>query len=607
MVVRLEWGGLSLVGESYPAGALFTVDAKADGTGFGNPEAVVTAVRSRLQNGSLASVASYDNRVGTVTVQVEADTYDGLAAGEAALMGQASVEGFNTLAWSPNAALARATVFDVVYAVLRFEFDDLNEVRLRRRFTVEFNSLPFGREETLTTVQATSATPPPAPTVVVVDSGSSVAGWSTGDEPAPGVSQTSPLSTNGRIFTQVQNSNGQQTPFGLRFTGTIDVSVTKYIYVDYVAEADVGPSGNLNGRDGYVSSRLSAAGGVEMTIFVVSELILANGLSRAYFQVPVGFPNTATGVVFNVGLLNGRFDGAFSIDQVVRTNVIEVTGTNRQKNRSLSIGGSAPAQASLAITASSGTMLGKGTLLYTRTRSTGFQPNLRPWLVSSATLTVDPAMVSGSRHTLGPNSVYRFPAARIRPAAHALVGLLRTATTGTYTITWSASLTSPTGTYVPEAVVIASGSTNVSMTADAMHSFFDIANIHLPPVLVASDSDRTITLTIGGPAGVIVDDFYLADLDNGVMSLLDTDGLTRLEVRTPNLESPEESVWGGYAAGGAATGLIRQDYRLRSLGQHVFPPGAVEVFTVTTGTEASALTAMYHRSYHSNVGAPVAA
>jgi hypothetical protein len=610
---RLTWGSTSLLPTTAEADAFrngtqaYLIEATADGTTWGNPEAVIAQVRSHLQDGSLAAVTSYDNREGVVQLRVTSKTYAGLDAGGLALAKEQRVPGYSTLTWTPNVSLAVPTVFDVVYSTLAWQFDDMAEATLgdrplRRTFAATFELLPFGRDVAATTVQATS--PPPATvTTALVNAASSTTGWTASVD---GASATVNAAGGSYVGVTMLANTAVRVAL-LKITASIPMVTTSVIAVDWLFAGS--PVRNVRGHPNLAG--VVAGAGIEE----LARQSIGGGFNRSWFLIPGSYGSSLTSFAMSLefdtaGYNAGEYSWEFLIDLVTRTNFVPGAGTNRQRIRSLVVGGSARGRASLAITADATKTLGDLTMIYTRTATTGFQPPLRPYRISSATVTTDTTLISGAYNSLGGTAmVFNIPANKFQEAAHDLVLRLRATTAGTYTITWTAALASSANADLTETAQSITGTTSVMFPAANTWQTNEVGLLQLPTVPVGADSTHMIRLTLLASNAVVqIDEGWLFDLDNGVLSWVNTTGLTRLEVRTADLTNPEPSYWGGTVDGGAATGLVRADWRTAplvtstatsggSFAQHYFEPGTIDVFTVTSGTEGSSAAATYYRSW----------
>lgn len=175
----LDLNGLDLIAGTGTEGYL--IEALSDDTTWGNPAAVVTEVLSQLQDGSLASVDSYDNREAIVRVRISGPDGAALAAGEAALVkAVAGTDGRGLLTWTPPADASPPAVFEVVYGHLNFEMDDEAETQTQgpeRMYLLTLVCKPFARSVDKIEVPGLPVNTGAAP--ITIDDGSSVTGWST--------------------------------------------------------------------------------------------------------------------------------------------------------------------------------------------------------------------------------------------------------------------------------------------------------------------------------------------------------------------------------------------------------------------------------------------
>lgn len=342
----LVYGATSLM-MTGAEGLGYRIEASADGTNWGNPAAVVTAVQSRLQDGSLAIVDSYENREASIYVRITASTFDGLSRGEAALVAETRKRGYNTFTWTPSASLATPTVFDVVYGSMAHNFDDLMETQnLLRVFVLTLTCLPFPRLNR-EIVAAAIAAPPATPTTVVVDSGAATTGWA-GSPSAPSVvsgavresptvvsvdngdstsgwsAQKDPASLNTSVssansIVSVSATTNSKVPGGyvgaLR-TGSVNLSGTPFVAIDELIA--VGEFNRLTGFSVLVDGA---------PIPILGNNALGNGYYRLWIK-----PNVSSFASIEV---RANFAAAFpefpdlfsseaarvSVDQIFRSNV----------------------------------------------------------------------------------------------------------------------------------------------------------------------------------------------------------------------------------------------------------------------------------------------
>lgn len=174
--------GLGVMGNLLPDGCL--LEASADGTDWGNPEAVISSIASQLQDGSLESHDRDDNREASVYLKLSAPGVPD--PGRAIGIGQRTVElacewpagQVREMRWTSPLAGAQTTVFEMTTATVqrRMESDwDLDERLSRyRTFTLSIHARPHVRGTAPVTIPAIDAS---GTTTITVDDGSSTTGW----------------------------------------------------------------------------------------------------------------------------------------------------------------------------------------------------------------------------------------------------------------------------------------------------------------------------------------------------------------------------------------------------------------------------------------------
>ena len=139
----LRFGALDWKGERSLAG--WSMHALAEGADLGNADPIYRELAHQLLDGSVKARTGHGNRKAQFDVVVDAAGAGSipLALGAAAL--DLACEHPTTLVFTPPDGLGAATWFEVVAAKADWLFDDLDELRLRRRFRVEIECLPFGQ------------------------------------------------------------------------------------------------------------------------------------------------------------------------------------------------------------------------------------------------------------------------------------------------------------------------------------------------------------------------------------------------------------------------------------------------------------------------------
>lgn len=240
------------------SGYIIEASSSDDGTTWGNPDAVVTSIQSQLLDGSLGKITSFENRAAEIAVRLLAVDMDGLERGEAELMAEVYRDGWNQLVWTP-AGSSNPTVYDVVYGDLQFTFDDLDELRCIRNYTLTLTCLPRPRSDAPVTV-ASLPVQPDDPAVTVINDGSSATGWATTGRkevrrnlcPTPSMGTNASAQITGIVA-------GSPYTFMARFpptssSGFLNVTPTGYLNVAFQSA-----SGNVIGGSHLLSAALSSS------------------------------------------------------------------------------------------------------------------------------------------------------------------------------------------------------------------------------------------------------------------------------------------------------------------------------------------------------------
>lgn len=147
---------------------------------LGDPDEVVMAIVSQLQDGDLERVDRAGNRVANVPLMIDAprSARPGavIAQAQAAVDAACTFDGWTELAWRSELAGSETSIFEVTSASVSTPFSDVVEKFAGARYvTLTIRARPFVRGATPVTIDA----PPVAgSTTTTVDDGSSAAGWS---------------------------------------------------------------------------------------------------------------------------------------------------------------------------------------------------------------------------------------------------------------------------------------------------------------------------------------------------------------------------------------------------------------------------------------------
>lgn len=585
-----------------PSGLAYEINTLAE-LDFGNPEPVVAPIQSLLLDGQLAEVLSYDNRNIVIRVQISAATLADVSAGERDLM--AEVGGRNTLTWRPPDEFSEPTVFDVIWSRFDYTFDDLEEAqRQTRTFVITLNCAPFGRDEDETVVEAVGAgETPPTPATATMDACTATTGWaltSSPSTPSSSVTIIAPFISDGGVRAGFAvGSTGFQTaqpPVWSKLTRTglsADMSTTPYLTITarvfYAGYASTGVEYRING---VVVQPFAHSGGVR------------------YFDASAFGTVTSVEVMAQHQSRRGAGRVEVSVDDISRTNVPPFVGTRRMQNRLLTVGGSARTEASLSLTHET---LALGEVrIYTSAanESSGYQPPLRQYRNNSfgGSATPDSSSVSGGRSMLNAATpeTYDVPASALIAGTHLLEAIIK-GTTGPKAINYSATTLVGSTEY---GTVTGIGLVTLVTTG---WEIVPIASLALPPVALPPGSTAKIRIHIWSASAVEIDEAFIFNTDigrlTGVICGTGTPATggpaSRVWVDTPTLDWPNPSIWLGTTedrsdARHAIGGDLTTGGEVPSQGTHLFEPGEVNLFTLSTGATDVAASLRYHRRHQHN-------
>lgn len=542
---RLTIGAVAVLPDAATETALpYLIEASPDGTTWGNPQAVITSIQSRLQDGSLSAINSYDNRQIDLYLRVRSSTFDGLGAAEAALTAEEQRDGYNTLTWTPSAALAVTSVFDVVTMVLDYDFDDQAENYYERHFVMKMACLPFPRS--LTEVVATAAPNPGAgvtPTITTVDNCSATTGWT-------GLASGNNAGTLNVVAgaVRIQGYEPNQAVVLLSRSGAIDLgSSSPYLVIDYKVEP---PNPNVQRT---VEEPLVGAYFTGNPVPAVMLLTSRGpspdnaGFTRAYYVLPAGTAST-TIATFQLedhfsALIPGPYSAdpniALSIAYVAKANGQPSTSTRRQLQRSIPVAGTVRTQGRLSVqheTAALGEVL---TYAYKDTSLAGYVPNLRQYLASSDTTdNTDTTLYSGGLNKLATPWVAAVPASNIVQGTHRLYARLRNNATPQ---TAARTITVVVETRIGSASLPGAATTTVSLVVApgaGVFGIFDLGSISLPSTLLALPTNGTVRISIQeAGTDLYIDEAWIFNVGIGTLAHVDCGS------GAPSVGGPSKRLW----------------------------------------------------------------
>lgn len=564
----------------------YAIEAMADGTSFGNPEALIEVVKSLLTDGSLAVLEGWDNRQAPIRLRLSAPTSvagPALAEAEKALMLAVQASSKAPLVYVPPAQDAVTCVFDVVAAKLERDVSDgwdIDEIRREYRFyLLTLTCLPFAHPPNTVVVPAL-ALPPGSPTTVVIDTCDSTTGWS--GVSSSNVTGTSLTASSGYVeFAGTGTGSGQPPSIGLTRTGSVTMGATPYLRITISAQNawDTSPDNSFT----------FTAGGVTSLVRPIATAATAGSVDY-YVQPPASFDSMT---------VRGYSYGTEAapiwrrVHEVARTDTIPGSGTTRQRARTAAVSGSAPTQAAIRLFDATPADLGDDILVYT-SRNVNLSPQLRPWRVTSASVTPDTARISGGRNNLSTPMVFRIPTANLNKGTYALLANINAQAPGD--LSWSARMVDAAGSTTLGSTVTTSGT--VSLTTGG-YKVLNLGALSLP--VVSIEGDQLVELTLTGTSDLVVDEGWLFDLDNGALTWVrnTASDLHWIEIRSPELAAARPSVYAGTGAVGSNPVCI--DYMCESFGAHRFEPGLMQVFTVASSSLVTQSELEFYPRYHSHV------
>lgn len=596
----LLFGAANLVGTDAELAANgYRLCVLGDDLTWGNPAAIQRKVNSWLQDGAIVELQGYDNRDDMVVpVLVEGVDLDKVALGEAALMAECGRP--NTLTWTPPDGVGAPTVFSVVMSSLELDTDDLRENLLERVYVLRIQAEPFARSQNMVTV--TVVAPTEEQELVTVDDCSSLTGWAVSYSPpagSPGQPGPSGPNSLGLFFDTVVGQSQNWSPgtgfaqVTLTRTGlSASIATTPYLRVQVSAES--------SGEATQVGLPVFTVDGVvvpvtlqEGTSYWLDTTGLGLGSTIESVAVAAKFQTTSGSTILYIQL---------SVSDISRSNILGSQSTNRQLARTIEVAGSARTQASLSLSDETNA-LGSVLIYSTKSRPGLAQPNLRQFLTSGNTETGDDTTVSGFTSDLTDMHTFDIPAASLQPGGHVLMVRMLSLFGGDYTFDWAAR-SRVGGVNLPDAKP-QEGTIILSMGADAIVT---VANrLNLPPRKLGPNGVVRIELTCFGG---VMDEAWLFNVETGFLTQVDCGTGTpaaggpsnRLWLDAPTVSSPVPALYLGTEADRSDSFHAADE--AESFLVHEFAPPSMNVFTVTTGSDASTVAMSHYPRWHSHAVTP---
>jgi hypothetical protein len=556
------------------------------GSDVGRPENVAEVIDSMLQDGELVSSTRSSNRTMTLNVYIDESDMLTLAQAEAALIAECDKQR-NTFAIDPGDGFGPVTVFDTYRVQPTFVRDDETEAEGLRHYTLSIPAAPFGRsvEEVVTAAVGSGEAPPP-PTTAVIDAASSTTNWHADGGTLSGSGGTVAVGPNSwpKIYYQ----------------GTVDMTSTPYLIVDWKVETSVGPK--------YVRSfsmqYIDAAGASRSLTPIAKGVAAIAGYTRSYYWLPPGvvtkFFFDATAIRPNAGAPDTwATDVTVRIDSLTRTDQPPWVGTARQGARTLQVEGSARTQGALAIEHET-SALGR-VLAYTwPDDGSGYLPPLVSRWVSGTAATIDTSLVSGGYRNIDTAQTFDIPAAQVPEGSYLLLARVRSDTASTQSITYTAQGRMGSTAIGP----LVSGAGPVVFGSTGAWQIVVLGRVTLPTVDMSAATSGTVRVTLAATdaaaSNIDLDEAWLFNTTVGALTVVDcktgTPGAggpsNRLWIETATVDRPLPTLLRGYAADQSDAFYVGAD--AAAWGMHDFTPPTMNVFTVTTNALDAAVTLRHY-------------
>lgn len=598
---------------------VYWFSALAEGTSWGEPQPVEVAVASLLRDGQLVESTGNGNREVTLRVTVHSTDPVGLAEGRARL--DRATGKRTTLVWRDSDY--PATVFDVETSavVAPGGFDDLEYKRNELTVGLRLVCLPFTRS--LEPVVDDAGTPP-SDAGTLLSNLESTTGWAQ---------YQSPFGVGGAIGTEYTVSGSVFFEGAGSLRAKPYYAYTEYGYPTVLfgwADQVTGWSYST-GTGGYLSIRLKGSH-ADLTVDSLIMTTVENGAETVSpfaaersadgwvrYVWPVDGSLTVTGLKFSLFMQYPRASQSDNGTDIYAYyddfRVVASATTDKQIVKQLTVEGSARTTGSLLVAAPDDAVaLGEVMVVTAPTASipAGYTPDARRW-VAVGSSTADANAPHGSYYS--PNGAYGVggaafdvPASMFTPGPYVAV-LAASRTAGEIEWRIRAGLT-VAGTQVGEFSEV--GQNIASYTADVYH-LMPMGVLYLPPVPVLSpDSTVKVRFEFYGNGGgaMRIDDLYLipawavggravADysiIDCGTGTVGVGEASSHLWLDSPSAAQPQGGYWRGPDASKQLAVSAWPD--AVKPGPHVFEPGDLTAFVVSTAAQGPRVELTYFPSWH---------
>lgn len=580
MTHSLTLGSLLLTDSTPDDNHGYIFNVLADGVGFGVAAGAQEIVTSLLADGDLVRTTRYGNREVTFLVEITGPDLGSLAQGEAAL--RSEVGRGNSLTWQAPDVLSVPTVFDVLTSGMSQTFDDLDELRRRRTFSVTLTCAPFARSANAIVVPAL-APPPITPSTVVVDLCSATTGWAA--EPGDSL-----FIDSGSVRTTVPGGVAGNNTLTLTRAASIDVTAHPFLEIDWYAS--LSPAAVAGGTP--VPAPIVTAAGVTLPEAARFYLSSSGGFSwfRSHHSVTQGQLNSG----FSVKLTNLGADpgggASLSIAEVRKSNV-NPGASPRQITRVIETVGTERTPASIHVSSADGLLPLTDMVVHTCPEDgSGYSPPLRRYRTAGQSVTAAGTAFSGAYESItGAGVQYDTPTTALPEGGYVLAAYMRTPTPGLVSVAWSTSTIFPGGT-VEEGFT--NDITRFNFPDDGWH-FVPLATLSLPSVRTKAGGVRTIIQVPTGPTVYLDEAWLFREDEDCALTIVRSSPRPNLWLDSADSASLVPTVW----VGDGYSTRVHPGLGLIAQGNHVLTPGGTAVFTAAL-TDNPATEATFYPRWHSN-------
>lgn len=627
---RLIGNGLDLcMSKPHPVYG-YRIRASADGTDWGNPEAVISALASQLVDGDLENVDRYGNRQATIRLLIDAPGHElpgaAVARGQAAVEAAFGFDGWAPLEWTSMLKGAETTVMEMTSAQVGKQFSDIKERNQGARvLALTIGARPFVRPLEPEQIVAPPVPPggvTPPEDIVIIDAaaassitdlpvraidvqpgypydkvnvveleggvawartlwdGRGEAVWSI--PPYAYIEVTEPIVFDAdhpilRARVRTQWTNGASwlnTP-----------APTIYVYASNTPVATTVLSRTQISADTWEISLTPKTEGAEGPITGYGfRASWPESLRQSLWQARVGIEDARLVATLQEGVFTGH----------VQTRTIEVDGSQRTEAsfQVIGLGGEGPSEEAL----------GPQTAIYTASAGDDGRAKFVACRLAAGDSgpvgTGDSGATSGVYNVLSSTAtVFSFGANMMLPGEKQILASLRPTTVGTKTIHLDSVVTTG-GVSTTDSLdaTVTVGATWPAVPEDEFR-LVPLGHLQVPAADVLDQAATVDIKASSSSGGLHLDDLFLFDVVTGQLTLVDTSGgISAVQVSAASVDHPNPRVLVGRVdPADESLSLVAAGGRLQAMDQHVAEPGLMQVVTITPGTSNSRLSGTYFR------------